>query len=156
MGLSNNDKLFNVALFFLNKAKKDKKNINHKKMQKLVYYSQAWNLAINLNTIFPNKIEAWVNWPVVPELYQKYRIHGYSNISTEEKENLNIFSEEELSVLNEVYSIYWNEDTDYLVWLTHQEKPWLEARWELRDNEPSNNIISINTMQDFYKSNLKK
>jgi uncharacterized phage-associated protein len=154
--INNTKKLFNVALFFINKQKENNKNINHKKLQKLTYYAQAWNLAINNNKLFNNNIEAWVNWPVTPELYRKYRNYWYMNISTDEKFDESLFKKEELKILNEVYKIYWNQDSDYLVWLTHTERPWLEARWELDENETSNNIVKEETMKDFYKSKLKQ
>ena len=150
-------KLFNIALFFINKEKKkNKKGINHKKLQKLTYYAQAWNLAINNKKLFDNNIEAWANWPVVPKLYEKYRSCWYGDISTDEKFDKTLFSKEELNILNEVYEIYWVYDSDYLVWLTHKERPWLEARWELEESETSNNIIKEDIMKDFYKSKLNK
>lgn len=149
-------KLFNIALFFINKQKENKKRINHKKLQKLTYYTQAWNLAINNNKIFDNKIEAWVNWPVVPELYRKYRSYWYMDISTDEKFDKSLFKEEELKILEEVYKIYGSYESDYLVWLTHTETPWLEARWELEESETSNIIIKDKTMKIFYKSKLNQ
>lgn len=149
-------KLFNVALFFINRQKENNKNINHKKLQKLTYYAQSWNLAINNKKIFNNNIEAWVNWPVVPELYRKYRNYWYMNISTTEKFDEKLFEKDELKILNDVYKIYWSQDSDYLVWLTHTERPWLEARWELEESETSNNIIKEETIKDFYKSKMKK
>lgn len=152
---TNNEKLYNVALFFLNKEEGNKKNINHKKLQKLSYYAQAWNLAIFNKSIFHNNIEAWVNWPVIPELYRKYRSYWYMNISTEEKFNKNLFSKEELNILEDVYKVYWVYDSDYLVWLTHTERPWIEARWDLEESSSSNSVITQESMGDFYKSKLK-
>ncbi len=39
------------------------------KLQKLVYYSQAWHLVWTEKPLFDNRIEAWANGPVVWELY---------------------------------------------------------------------------------------
>lgn len=39
------------------------------KLQKLVYYSQAWHLTWAEEPIFDARIEAWANGPVVPLLY---------------------------------------------------------------------------------------
>lgn len=38
------------------------------KLQKLVYYSQAWSLVWDDDVLFPEEIEAWANGPVVREL----------------------------------------------------------------------------------------
>ncbi|MDA8026522.1 MAG: DUF4065 domain-containing protein, partial [Actinomycetota bacterium] len=43
------------------------------KLQKLTYYSQAWNLVINNEKLFDNKIEAWAAGPVCPDLYKVHR-----------------------------------------------------------------------------------
>ena len=39
------------------------------KLQKLVYYCQAWSLVWDDEPLFPDDIEAWANGPVVRKLY---------------------------------------------------------------------------------------
>ena len=39
------------------------------KLQKLVYYSQAWSLVWDEKPLFRAQIEAWANGPVVRSLY---------------------------------------------------------------------------------------
>src|SRR5665213_2316970 len=41
------------------------------KLQKLVYYCQAWHLVWDGVPLFKARIEAWANGPVVPKLYQQ-------------------------------------------------------------------------------------
>jgi uncharacterized phage-associated protein len=43
------------------------------KLQKLVCYSQAWSLVWDEKRLFPARIEAWANGPVVTKLYQAHR-----------------------------------------------------------------------------------
>jgi hypothetical protein len=43
------------------------------KLQKLVYYCQAWSLVWEDEPLFDSRIEAWVNGPVCPELYRAHR-----------------------------------------------------------------------------------
>ena len=43
------------------------------KLQKLIYYSQAWSLVWDDEPLFPERIEAWINGPVVPELYERHK-----------------------------------------------------------------------------------
>lgn len=43
------------------------------KLQKLVYYSQAWHLAWDGEPLFEARIEAWANGPVVPELHALHK-----------------------------------------------------------------------------------
>lgn len=43
------------------------------KLQKLVYYAQAWSLALYGRPIFDSPIQAWSNGPVNQELFDKHR-----------------------------------------------------------------------------------
>src|SRR5271157_4427990 len=43
------------------------------KLQKLVYYCQAWSLVWDDKPLFKARIEAWANGPVVPSLYNLHR-----------------------------------------------------------------------------------
>src|SRR5687767_401361 len=43
------------------------------KLQKLVYYSQAWSLVWDDRQLFREPVEAWANGPVVRELYERHR-----------------------------------------------------------------------------------
>ena len=43
------------------------------KLQKLVYYSQAWSLVWDDKSLFRDRIEAWANGPVIRNLYKAHR-----------------------------------------------------------------------------------
>jgi uncharacterized phage-associated protein len=43
------------------------------KLQKLIYYSQAWSLVWDERPLFNERIEAWANGPVCPDLYAAHR-----------------------------------------------------------------------------------
>lgn len=45
------------------------------KLQKLVYYCQAWHLAWEGRALFPEAIHAWASGPVHPELYELRQGH---------------------------------------------------------------------------------
>ncbi len=53
------------------------------KLQKLVYYSQAWSLVWDDMPLFEEPIEAWANGPVVKSLFElhkgKYLIDSLPN-----------------------------------------------------------------------------
>jgi|SRR6516225_8231636 hypothetical protein len=61
--------VFDVAAYILGK----KGEMTAWKLQKLVYYSQAWSLVWDLRPLFAERIEAWPNGPVCPDLY---RVHA--------------------------------------------------------------------------------
>jgi uncharacterized phage-associated protein len=47
--------------------------ITQLKIQKLLYYAQAWFLGLHGCEIFAEEIEAWVHGPVVPSVRARYR-----------------------------------------------------------------------------------
>ena len=59
-----------VAAYILKKCG----NMSHMKLQKLMYYAQAWSLVWDEEPLFPERIEAWVNGPVVRPLYADLRL----------------------------------------------------------------------------------
>ena len=60
-----------VASYMLNKlapAETDR-IVTSWKLQKLVYYCQAWSLVWDERELFPERLEAWADGPVCPDLY---------------------------------------------------------------------------------------
>ena len=55
----------------------------HKKLQKLCYYAQAWNLVFNGQKMFNGEFEAWVHEPVNRSLWNDLQGFGYCDISKE-------------------------------------------------------------------------
>ena len=43
------------------------------KLQKLLYYAQAWSLVWDDAPLFPESVEAWANGRVLPDLYQHHK-----------------------------------------------------------------------------------
>ena len=62
-------------------------SITHLKLQKLIYYSQAWSLALNGIALFEEDFEAWAHGPVIPEVYQEYKEYGFNALPSCECEN---------------------------------------------------------------------
>ncbi|MBU3979271.1 DUF4065 domain-containing protein [Patescibacteria group bacterium] len=144
-----------VAKYFLWKAAKEKRKISNKKLQKLLYYAQAWYLAIKNRPLFKDEIEAWIHGPTVRSVYNNFKKFGFNPITTEVNEkDLGNLRDDEL--LNDVWQLYGKYDADYLEALTHNEKPWQTAREGLEFDESSDNIISQDSMKEYYKSLFKK
>ncbi len=145
-----------IAKYFLFLANKENKEITNKKLQKLVYYAQAWHLVLHDKPLFKEDIEAWVHGPAIRSLYAEYKGNGFGPISEKGIKSSIITKKSTKEFLNEIWDIYGRYDAGYLELLSHSEKPWLEARAGLDDYESSNNVISTNTMKEFYKSLLIK
>ena len=145
-----------VAEYFIDKANKEKKPITNKKLQKLVYYAQAWSLVLKKKKLFDEKIEAWVHGPAIKSLYVKYKSFGFNPIQKEaDQASLKNLSSENKKLLDNVWSVYGGLDAYYLEMLTHSETPWQEAREGLQSSQNSENEISIKAMKSFYSKKLE-
>ena len=138
--------VFDVANWFLSKQ-----SMTHKKLQKLCYYAQAWHLALLNRRLFDDEFQAWVHGPVNRNLYDKYTEFGWTLIPMTENNN-NLFSNDSLEILENVYFTYGNQTAGELEYMTHQEKPWLEARGNLGEWDNSQTVINEKTMKNYYKS----
>ena len=132
------------------------------KLQKLLYYTQAWHLALYDTPFFEGDFEAWVHGPVNPEIYKRFaEEYGmYTPISTQSKgykfsNQPCINDEKSRDFLNEILDVYGGFTGDQLEHLTHMELPWKSARRGLTDYERSTNKIDPNCMRDYYRARLQ-
>lgn len=123
-------------------------SITHLKLQKLLYYAQAWSLVLLGKPMFVEDIQAWTHGPVIPVVYAFYAQFKYNDLPVPEK--CPKIKKEYEEVLEEVMRIYGIYEAKYLERLTHQEKPWQEARGNLPLEAKCETVISTETMKRFY------
>ncbi len=139
-----------VADYFLSCVDREAGDtISHLKLQKLVYYAQAWSLVFRNEPLFAQDIEAWVSGPIVRDVWEKYKIYQDRDIPAPENFDPE-FTEDELEVLEEVWSTYGELSAKYLRDLVCAEKPWLNSRHSLDLESPSIGIISYDNMKEYY------
>lgn len=131
--------------------------MSHKKLQKIVYYAYGWTLALlneNVdslqNKLFPNRIEAWVHGPVVPDLYHEYKHYGWADIPQRNELTLSPFTPDELDILNQVWDVYGDYSANELEMISHKEIPWLNARKGLAAYSSSSNVIKDEDIFRFF------
>lgn len=124
--------------------------LTNKKLQKLLYYAQAWNLALNRQKLFDEDIEAWIHGPVVPVAYHKYKTYGRMPICEEVNFDSSQFTHNELKTLDEVWRVYGKFDGNYLEMLSHSEDPWIVARGQAEASERTTVVIDPIIMREFY------
>ena len=120
------------------------------KLQKLVYYSQAWSLVWDERPLFQARIEAWANGPVVPALYASHR--GQFRIATWPKGDPRRLKTSERETVDAVLKFYGDKSSQWLSDLTHRERPWLEARANLLPGERGEALITLASMAEYYGS----
>jgi uncharacterized phage-associated protein len=119
------------------------------KLQKLVYYCQAWSLIWEESPIFSERIEAWAGGPVVPSLYYKHR--KQFEVSDWDGDP-NALTPKQAETVDSVLKFYGKKTGQWLSDLTHSEDPWLKARKGLAALERGNREITIASMAEYYGS----
>jgi uncharacterized phage-associated protein len=146
-----------IADYFIWTANNKKKPITNKKLQKLLYYAQAWYLVFYGKPLFKDKIEAWIHGPAIKSIYRKYKPFGFGPIKKEIKDQeIKQIDLKAKKLLQEVWEVYGKYDGDYLEILTHNESPWQNAREKLDICQASDTVISVDSMKAFYTEKLEK
>lgn len=97
------------------------------KLQKLVYYSQAWSLVWDEQPLFDERIEAWANGPVCRALYSAHHRQFSVAPNSIKTGDLDLDAEAK-STIDAVLEFYGEKSAQWLSDLTHLEAPWLKAR----------------------------
>ena len=119
------------------------------KLQKLVYYSQAWSLVWDEVPLFPEPIEAWANGPVVRDLFDAHRGQFWvESIPDGDPNTLNDVQKETVQI---VLRDYGDKPGQWLADLTHMEDPWKNARRGLPRNSRSNIVIQLGEIHRYYE-----
>jgi uncharacterized phage-associated protein len=118
-------------------------SITNLKLQKLLYYAQGVNLALNDVCLFPDPIEAWIHGPVVPNVYRAYKQHGGEAIPVE-RVNLDMYPADIRELLDEVDQVFGQFSAAKLRAMTHNEPPWKET--------PPGLVISPDSMKMYFKT----
>ena len=122
------------------------------KLQKLVYYSQAWSLVWDQRPLFPEVIQAWREGPVVRELFHQHQGKRYLDPGDLRRGDSKNLSSSDRETIDAVLKSYGHLDGLTLSEMTHDERPWIEARGDLSKFEPSTAEISHSSMQRYYAS----
>lgn len=139
-------------------------SVSHKKLQKLLYYVDAWHL-VNFNyPIVDEDFEAWVHGPVIPSLYQQLKEFGFNDLKVinEEYDTVdeeihaiiieNNLSEDQVDFINSVLNKYGGLSSFDLELLSHSEAPWIEARNGYEPHQSCKVVIPKQRMHEFYST----
>lgn len=136
---------FDVAAYILQKQGP----MTAMKLQKLVYYSQAWSLVWDEEAIFDNRIEAWANGPVLPSLYYWHR--GKFMVAADDcPGDAEDLSPAQVETIDAVLTAYGDKSSQWLSELTHSEDPWKSARRGLSPGERGSREITQAAMAEYY------
>ena len=73
-----------IANYFLWRAWEEDINVTPMKLIKLIYIAYGWNLAINNERLFDEKILAWAYGPVIPSIYHEFKRFANKPVNKDE------------------------------------------------------------------------
>lgn len=124
------------------------------KLQKLVYYCQAWHAVWEDRLLFDSPIEAWRNGPVCRELYNRHR--GTFMLSEWPNGDESRLSPNEVESIEVVLQGYARYSAQQLSELTHSEEPWIRARRGCEPEDRGSAVITVASMAEFYEALLSE
>jgi uncharacterized phage-associated protein len=120
------------------------------KLQKLVYYCQAWSLVWDERPIFGAPIQAWASGPVIPALYQVHR--GQFTVAKWPRGDSRKLDKTAKETVDAVLRYYAKRTAQWLSDLTHAEDPWRNARKGIPEGERGSREITLAAIHEYYSS----
>lgn len=121
------------------------------RLQKLLYYAQAWSLVVRESELFPDDLQAWRYGPVVPTVYRAFPDgKGANQLAADALAAAPDLHDEEVDFVRCVWDSYNEFSAIRLARMTHDETPWRKA-WGNRSPEGTgNDPISMDDLQEFF------
>ena len=136
--------------------------MSHLKLQKLIFYCDAYCLAYFDKELVTDQFEAWVHGPVSRKVYNSLKDKSilYSDLIYSKKEGEDVdvefgkLTQDQQDLILSVLGDLSKWTGIELEAATHKEKPWLEARKGYSEADKSNELISKDTTRLFYKTEI--
>jgi uncharacterized phage-associated protein len=138
-----------IANWFIDELSKSDKTINNLKLQKLLYYSEAWHQVINNAELFFESIEAWSHGPAVPSVFRAFESFNWNPISANGIAPL--ISNKTKSILMQVLDVYGDLTESVLESMSQEDAPWIVARGDCSPEERCEAVILKSEIKWFFK-----
>lgn len=139
--------VMDVAAYIVGYSIEQEMPVSNLKLQKLLYYVQAYFLVHKGRACFREEIEHWRHGPVVRDVYYEYKVYFNDKITSQIEYN-DEFDLNDRRCIEEVVDSYKNYGPWQMVDKTHNEEPWV--------NTDSDDIISNDELKDYYSKHEKK
>ena len=134
-----------VAKWIISEAQKRGVIMTHMKLQKLLYYVQAYALGMTGVPLFRDEIQAWKHGPVVPSVYNSYNRYGAEPICDVQTVSV---PEDGASFIRAVLDDIGDKTASELRGMTHSEAPWRDA-WGSWGGDGAFPVIPVESIQKF-------
>lgn len=137
--------------------------MSHLKLQKLLFYCDAYHLAYFGEELVTDRFQAWVHGPVSRKVYDSLKDKSilYSDLKYESNpDDIDVDAEfdkltsDQKALLTDVLTELSTWTGFQLESATHREAPWKKARLGYGPADRCEELISKEITRDFYKSEL--
>jgi len=130
--------------------------LTHLKIQKLLYFADGVNLAVNGTPLFKEKIYAWPHGPVVREVYEKLSCNGREEIKFTED---NFSKIQEMNENNDLYDLLvsvYNSYAGYTAWQLREKSHVVGGPWQVTvDTKGMQKEIDRELIKNYFKTIVK-
>ena len=143
--------VFDVAQYVLRRMGR----LSTMKLQKLVYFAQAWSLVWDdppEAPLFHETIQAWAMGPVAPALFEAHR--GLFSIDAQQlaRGDCSVLTANQEDTIDRVLDFYGKRSAQWLSDLVHSEEPWIAACRGIPEGERGNAEITHDSMRNYYEA----
>ena len=126
-------------------------------LEKLLFFSNGVNYALNGSRLITEESQAWAHGPVYPCVYNKYKKYGYKPINDGIYSThgclVSKLSDDEIKAIDLVIKTFGLYSPKTLEKISHSQIPWIEKRNGYSEEEAGNDIIDENSVKNFFIEN---
>lgn len=123
-------------------------------LQKMLYFIQAIYMVLFNVELFSEECEAWAHGPVFKDVYDVFKNFKYNPIDDTRfamfQNRFHELSDNEKKVIDLVVGSFGIYSGKVLEEITHGETPWKDARINCLPGEPSNEVISKESIKKYF------
>ena len=144
-----------VTDYIIYSVKSEQTNVSliNMKIQKLLYFIQAWSYGINNLPFFEGEFEAWIHGPINRHIYDRFcenkSLYSEINLADCIHKEVELTSDEALFV-DFILENYVRFSGAELELLFKEETPWIKTRGQLDRNRQCNETISADLLREYY------
>lgn len=123
-------------------------------LQKMLYFIQGIYMVLFGVELFSEECEAWAHGPVFKDAYEVFKSFKYNPIDDTRfsmfQNRFNELSDNEKKVIDLVVESFGMYSGKALEQITHDEASWRDARINCLPGEPSNEVISKESIKKYF------
>lgn len=128
--------------------------LNTLKLNALLYYAEAWSLAMFGRELTGDELQAWDSGPMYPSVWSRLGHRGWNDLAAEDLPYTHTLDAETEELLEAVWQAYGEYSLHELEKMIKADAPWKEARRGLQAWDITKRPINKSHLATFYKTTL--